>query len=268
MATTDNVITQTEPTPITDNLNTTENTLIPDGVVFGNVSSGVAESKTSQDENEEDLTQYTLVDNLDEDDVIPSQRFALFSFLSPEGIMNCDIRAVKFRGAFPTSEAAEKHVRKLEKKDKYFKIYMGETGKWLEFNPSEEHIEEERTDNPEMQQILDSRRKQKEETMNELAGRHKNNVDKEIRGGKERADASKTNAAISAKSKKKNKTVVRQSGGREAKRAATIESMKRKLAERKAKNVGFNDKTEDITVVNKGSEAESNIEKIRQRLGK
>ena len=96
-----------------------------------------------------DTKNYTVVDadHLDEDDVIDEQRYCLLSFMSPEGIMNCNTRAVKFRGAFPTLEAAEKHAAKLEKQDGYFKIFVGETGKWLPCDPNTKKVDQEKTSN-------------------------------------------------------------------------------------------------------------------------
>ena len=90
-----------------------------------------AEDVDSSSESNADLSKYTVLDadNLDEDDPIEGQEYALFSFMSPEGIMNCNIRAFKFRGAIPTMEKAKEHAEKLKKKDIYFKIHLGESGK-------------------------------------------------------------------------------------------------------------------------------------------
>src|SRR5207248_1218347 len=95
----------------------------------------------------EDLSKYTLVDHLDEDEVIKGQNFCLFSFMSPEGIMNCNVRALKFRGAYATEQEAEKRVEELEKQDKYFKIFVGETGKWLEFDPPASRVARTKSSN-------------------------------------------------------------------------------------------------------------------------
>lgn len=76
------------------------------------------------------------IDYLDEDPVIQGQEWICVSFLSPEGIMNCKIRGIKFRGAFPTYEAAKKHADKINKTmDPDFHIYVGQGFKWLPWNP-------------------------------------------------------------------------------------------------------------------------------------
>lgn len=141
---------------------------------------------------------YTVVDmdNLDEDDPILGQEYALFSFLSPEGVMNCNVRAVKFRGAFPTLELAEKHCRKLEKKDKYFKIFVGQTGKWLDFDPPADHVEKELVSDPNHQKIIDAQHEQRMKKINELAGKYKQSVDKKENGKDQRiAENKKVSAA-------------------------------------------------------------------------
>ena len=143
-------------------------------VVFGSSSYESLDVKTT-----EDLSNYTVIDHLDEDVPIRGQEYCLFSFLSPEGVMNCDVRALKFRGAYPSMVEAEKAVRKLEKKDKYFKIFIGETGKWLDFDPPVSRVEKEMSTNEKEQELLDAQRQQRMTKINDLAGKYKNNVDKQ-----------------------------------------------------------------------------------------
>lgn len=156
------------------------------------------DDETSEESEEEveqkvDLSQYTVVDadNLDEDDVMSDQQYALFSFMSPEGIMNCNMRLIKFRGAFPTMEKAREKAEELKKTDKYFKIHCAEQGKWVEFDPPEEHVEEIVAGNKKQQEIIDAQRKAKMDKMNELATRHKQKMDKTDRSSDARREESK-----------------------------------------------------------------------------
>ena len=149
----------------------------------------------------EDLSNYTVVDadHLSEDPVIPGQQYCLLSFMSPEGIMNCNVRAVKFRGAFPSLKEAQKHAEKLEKEDKYFKILAGETGKWLDFDPPAAKVEKEVSSNKEYQKILDAQTKQRMDKLNTLAKKHKDIVDKKDKGKEARkTEANKAVAASDA----------------------------------------------------------------------
>jgi hypothetical protein len=152
-----------------------------------------------------DLSNYTVLDadNLDEDTPIPGQEFALFSFMSPEGIMNCNVRAFKFRGAFPTLDKAREYADQLKKKDVYFKIHAGETGKWLEFDPPEDHVEQVVAGNKKQQKIIDAQRKSRMDKMNELAGRHKQKIDKTDRGAETRIEESKKAGAAEDYANKK-----------------------------------------------------------------
>ena len=142
-----------------------------------------------------DTSKYTLVDHLDEDTTIKGQEWSVFSFLSPEGIMNCDIRAFKFRGAFGTEEAAKEYAAKLEQTDKYFKIFVGESFKWVEFNPPEHKVGKVLTSDKHQQQILESQAKHRMEKMNMLAGKYKENIDKHDKGKEERIKETKKASA-------------------------------------------------------------------------
>ena len=141
-------------------------------------------------------TQYTVVDvdNLDEDTPIRGQEYCLFSFMSPEGLMNCNTRAVKFRGAYSSEKKALARAKELEKTDKYFKIFIGETGKWLEFDPPSERVERELSSDANHQQILDS--KKRPNMVNKLAGKYKNNFDKQENGKNDRMMESKKASAV------------------------------------------------------------------------
>jgi len=154
--------------------------------------------------SEPDLSKYTKVDNLYEDKLIePKKRleqpqvFFLVSFLSPEGIMNCNVRAFKVRGVFPTEEEAQEYAKVLEKEDIYFKIYCGEVGKWLDFDPPSNKVEREVSSNPNYQSFLNAQKKQRMETMNVLAGKHMEQVEKKEKGKKERIEESKKSGAAS-----------------------------------------------------------------------
>ena len=166
-----------------------------------NVQFGDSNSSGQSEENkEEDLSKYTLVDgdNLDEDEPIKGQEYALFSFMSPEGIMNCNVRAIKFRGAFSSLEKAQAKADELGKRDKYFKIFIGDSGKWLDFDPPISKVEKEVTSNKEHQRILDAQ-SQRMKKINELAGKHKEIIDKKENGKQERiVETQKAGAASDA----------------------------------------------------------------------
>lgn len=76
-----------------------------------------------------------FIDRLTEDPALPGQLFVCVSFLSPEGIRNCNIRGLKVRGVFATKEEADDHAKKLQEIDPDFHVFVGEVGKWLAWDP-------------------------------------------------------------------------------------------------------------------------------------
>lgn len=218
----------------------------------------------SEEDCELDLSKYTVLDadNLDEDEPIPGQEYALFSFMSPEGIMNCNIRAFKFRGAFPTLEKAKKFAENLKKKDKYFKIHCGESGKWVEFDPPEDHVEQVVAGNKKQQKIIDAQRKARMDKMNELAGRHKQKMDKTDRGAKTRIEESKkAGAAEEYANKKRSKT--------QARRDAKQQKMQKQYANsRSARNEAMRERLRKKIEAKKAEKAEkANKNRLRNMRG-
>jgi len=77
-----------------------------------------------------------MVDHLEEDTaVVHGQRFALISFMGPCARQKSEHWGLKIRGVFATKEEAQAHVKKLQREDKMFDIYMVECFKWLAWPP-------------------------------------------------------------------------------------------------------------------------------------
>lgn len=68
-------------------------------------------------------------DYLDEDPVIPTQKYYLLSYLLPDKTEG-GMPMIKIRGAFRDQESAQKRVKMLQEQEKYFDIVLGELGKW------------------------------------------------------------------------------------------------------------------------------------------
>lgn len=113
--------------------NLIENPKIEDKPVLASVPSQPTKKKKKPNE----------IDYLVEDDIIPNQMYCCISFLSPEGIKNCSLRGVKVRGCFPTQQAANEHAEEVRKKEPYFHVFVGETGKWLPHDPSPDSIKDQ-----------------------------------------------------------------------------------------------------------------------------
>lgn len=125
-------------------------------------------------------------DHLDEDPPIPGQKYFCVTFLSPEGIRNCKSRMFKIRGVYATKKEADERAKKLGEEG-IFDVFVGEMGKWLEFDPNTKDIKEQHHANPELNEIMKERKAQDEKT-------------KKIH--KQRVDASKEFVNDSGKMKK------------------------------------------------------------------
>jgi len=75
------------------------------------------------------------VDYLTEDRPIPGQEYGVYSFLSPEGIKGCNVRAFKNRGNFGSYEEASSHAEKIRNEEPAFHVFVGENFKWTAFDP-------------------------------------------------------------------------------------------------------------------------------------
>lgn len=53
------------------------------------------------------------------------------------------MRGVKVRGVYSTPKEAEARGKKLQQKDKYFNIFIGEVGKWLPWDPEPHQVQEQ-----------------------------------------------------------------------------------------------------------------------------
>jgi len=143
---------------------------------------------------EEDMEKYTKIDNLDEDPVYGDNvNYILVSFASPEGIMNCNIRAFKIRNykgkpaIFNTYEEADRAAKELQLVDKYFDVFVMTNGKWYAWDPNpadRKYVQAEKFDNSKEQEVMDGinktaiERQQKQlNEMNALIGKKKAMID-------------------------------------------------------------------------------------------
>jgi len=155
-----------------------------------------AQDNTEQRHVEVDKSKYTTIDNLNEDDAIPAQRFCLVSFISPEGLMNCTVRGVKVRGNYETEAEARRAADILRKKDIYFDVFIGEVGKWLPWDPNPMSIPDANYANKKLNTIMKSVHEHNTENLNEMVGRKKELIAQSKTSHKQRvANSIKANLA-------------------------------------------------------------------------
>lgn len=139
---------------------------------------------------EEDMTKYTKIDNLDEDN--GDIQYILVSFVSPEKVMNCNMRGLKVRhyrnrpAIFTDYAAAQKAAQELNERDKYFDIFVMPTGRWCAWDPSPDDrtkVESEKWANKEQQEVMENLEKmntQKQQKdlaeLNALVGKKKDMI--------------------------------------------------------------------------------------------
>lgn len=158
------------------------------------------DSTVNLDTYKDDMEKYTKIDNLDEDPVVESGRFFLVSFISPEGVMNCTTRGLKIRTyknkvCFSTLDEAKTAADEINKKDKYFNVFVGETGKWMGWDPApddrtkvEDEVWADADQNALMQKMREKEEKQKTQLdeLNALVGKKKDIIKNEKKAHKTR----------------------------------------------------------------------------------
>lgn len=90
------------------------------------------------------------------------------------------MRGVKVRGVYGNSKEAELKAKKLQTKDKYHNIYMGEVGKWTPWDPNPNDVKDQEYNN---------------EQLNTLMKKYKENEDSREKFFEERTKAPKGAAA-------------------------------------------------------------------------
>lgn len=164
----------------------------------------------------DDMKKYTKIDNLDEDQVVDSGKFFLVSFISPEGVMNCKMRGLKIRTyknkvVYPTLEEAKAAADEINQKDKYFHVFVGETGKWMGWDPSPDDrnlVAEEHWADKDQNEIMQKMREREETNLNELnavVGKKKAMVDKDKKKHKKRIADTLKESIANVKASKENK---------------------------------------------------------------
>ena len=99
----------------------------------------------------------TSIDLKDTDPIIESQKYFVFSSISPKYVKNAVrvvkskgkekpeidmevITAIKFRGAFATPEEAMEHAKYLQSIDPTHNIMIGDSFKWIVLDPDLKHV--------------------------------------------------------------------------------------------------------------------------------
>jgi hypothetical protein len=105
------------------------------------------------------------IDYLAEDEIIPSQQWLVCSFVSSRGLLNCKINAFKIRGCYATKAEADERAKHLRDTDKQkFNIFVGEVGKWMEFDPDPNSIKDQQHSDKRLNDLLHNYTSEMEKT--------------------------------------------------------------------------------------------------------
>jgi hypothetical protein len=130
--------------------------------------------------------------------------YILVSFASPEGIINCNVRALKIRNykgkpaIFSTHEEADRAAKELQQVDKYFDVFVMTNGKWYAWDPdpaNRKYVQAEKFDNSKEQEVMDGinksiveREQRQLNEMNALIGKKKSIIDNSTNENKKRKE--------------------------------------------------------------------------------
>ena len=109
-----------------------------------------------------------ILDILEEDFItVPGQLFALVSFVSPDGRQKSMQCGMKIRGVFNTRDEAAAHVKRLQRGDPNFDIYLLDMYKWVAIPPNPTKIDDHQYQESYLQELIQTYRENQE-----LAKRH------------------------------------------------------------------------------------------------
>lgn len=74
----------------------------------------------------------------------------------------CSMRGLKVRGVYNTLDEAQNRAKKLQKKDKYFNVFVGQVGFWLPWDPNPFDIENQEDSEPMLNELMKNYKKNKD----------------------------------------------------------------------------------------------------------
>lgn len=123
-----------------------------------NEQNDLLKSKIRSEYSNEESKTLSIVDEVKNDKVIvnndevPSEyKYLCLSFFADD---NNKMYAIKMRGAFETEEQANEQGKYLQSVDEYFHVFVGDTGKWLQFNPSLESVAKSEYGNEQLNNLM------------------------------------------------------------------------------------------------------------------
>jgi len=116
------------------------------------IDSVISTYSTFVQKNQSDLNKTKIVEAYDEfmyahKGKLEEEFYALNEF-------HTSMRGVKVRGVFNNVKEAELKAKKLQQKDKYHNIFMGDVGKWTPWDPSPHEVQEQDYNNDQLNTLM------------------------------------------------------------------------------------------------------------------
>jgi hypothetical protein len=102
--------------------------------------------------NQESITKTTIGDAYDE--FMFKHKTKLEEEFYKLNEFRTSMRGVKIRGVYGNTKEAELKAKKLQTKDKYHNIFMGEVGKWTPWDPSPNDVKDQEYNNDQLNTLM------------------------------------------------------------------------------------------------------------------
>jgi hypothetical protein len=200
------------------------------------------------------------IDHLTEDTPIAGQNYVCVSFVSPEGIKNCNIRSFKIRGVFSNYEEAKQHAETLQKKDPVYHVFVGEMGKWLPWDPHPDSAKDQHYYESQLQKLHEGYIANREKAKRTEAERKQDMIKRTV------ADTADTDRNVSARTEMKKKVEAMKLKKETEKYTPSLEE-RNKIVEKEKERVS-NNQNKVVETENKLKSIDDNIAKIKDLWSK
>jgi len=140
------------------------------------------------------------VDYLDEDPVIPKQKYCVISVLTPKNFKDVDEKTsmytFKVRGSYDSVEDAQTRIKYLNSIDPNVNIYLAEVGKWCPFEDDPEKAKDAVYQDEELNRLMKGYKENQEKAKELFDQRKAELVSKALADTKEKKEKNKADESL------------------------------------------------------------------------
>jgi hypothetical protein len=127
--------------------------------------------------NKADVTKTKIVEAYD--DFMYANKTKLEDEFYAQNEFRTSVRGIKVRGVYGNPKEAEVKAKKLQTKDKYNNIFVGEVGKWLPWDPQPHDIADQDYGQDQLNNLM-RKYKENEDNRDKFFEERKNGTDKKV----------------------------------------------------------------------------------------